>query len=194
MPPRFEVRRPGRAERGHRADRRHGLRRARQLYWPGGDADAGQAGRGRAALQQLPHHRAVFADARARWSRRKPSPAEHGLHHRDGDGHARQHRPDPQLDGAAGRDAAAERLQHGGLRQSGTRTASWEISVSGPFDRWPLRQASTSSTASSGGETNQWAPLIYDGVTLVELPDDPNYHFMTDMTEKARAWIKHQRR
>ena len=28
---------------------------------------------------------------------------------------------------------------------------------------------------------------------MVELPNDPNYHFMTDMTEKARAWIKHQK-
>jgi hypothetical protein len=27
----------------------------------------------------------------------------------------------------------------------------------------------------------------------VELPNDPNYHFMTDMTEKARAWIKYQK-
>jgi arylsulfatase len=44
-----------------------------------------------------------------------------------------------------------------------------------------------------GGETNQWAPLIYDGTTLVELPNDPTFHFMTDMTEKARAWIKHQK-
>ncbi len=26
-----------------------------------------------------------------------------------------------------------------------------------------------------------------------ELPNDPNYHFMTDMTEKARAWIKYQK-
>ncbi|GMW07026.1 MAG: arylsulfatase [Nevskiales bacterium] len=72
-------------------------------------------------------------------------------------------------------------------------TASWEISVSGPFDRWPLRQGFDKFYGFFGGETNQWAPLIYDGVTLVELPDDPNYHFMTDMTEKARAWIKHQK-
>jgi arylsulfatase len=72
-------------------------------------------------------------------------------------------------------------------------TASWEISVSGPFDRWPLRQGFDKFYGFFGGETNQWAPLIYDGVTLVELPDDPNYHFMTDMTDKARAWIKHQK-
>jgi arylsulfatase A-like enzyme len=72
-------------------------------------------------------------------------------------------------------------------------TASWEISVSGPFDRWPTRQGFDKFYGFFGGETNQWAPLIYDGLTQVELPNDPSYHFMTDMTEKARAWIKHQK-
>jgi arylsulfatase len=72
-------------------------------------------------------------------------------------------------------------------------TASWEISVAGPFDRWPTRQGFDKFYGFFGGETNQWAPLLYDGTTLVELPNDPTYHFMTDMTEKARAWIKHQK-
>ena len=72
-------------------------------------------------------------------------------------------------------------------------TASWEISVSGPFDRWPTRQGFDKFYGFFGGETNQWAPLIYDGTTLVELPNDPTFHFMTDMTDKARAWIKHQK-
>jgi len=72
-------------------------------------------------------------------------------------------------------------------------TASWEISVSGPFDRWPMRQGFDKFYGFFGGETNQWAPLIYDGTTLVELPADPTFHFMTDMTDKARAWIKHQK-
>ncbi|HZM36154.1 MAG TPA: arylsulfatase [Burkholderiales bacterium] len=72
-------------------------------------------------------------------------------------------------------------------------TASWEISVSGPFDRWPTRQGFDKFYGFFGGETNQWAPLVYDGVTLVEIPSDPKYHFMTDMTDKAVAWIKHQK-
>jgi len=70
-------------------------------------------------------------------------------------------------------------------------TAAWETSVSGPFDRWPTRQGFDKFYGFLGGETNQWAPYLYDGVAQVELPNDPNYHFMTDMTEKARAWIKH---
>ena len=72
-------------------------------------------------------------------------------------------------------------------------TASWEASVAGPFDRWPTRQGFDKFYGFLGGETNQWAPYLYDGTAVVELPNDPNYHFMTDMTEKARAWIKHQK-
>lgn len=72
-------------------------------------------------------------------------------------------------------------------------TATWEASVAGPFDRWPTRQGFDKFYGFLGGETNQWAPYLYDGTAVVELPDDPNYHFMTDMTEKARAWIKFQK-
>jgi arylsulfatase len=72
-------------------------------------------------------------------------------------------------------------------------TTVWETSVSGPFDRWPTHQGFDKFYGFIGGETNQWAPYLYDGVTQVELPNDPNYHFMTDMTDKAVAWIKYQK-
>jgi arylsulfatase len=72
-------------------------------------------------------------------------------------------------------------------------TAAWETSVSGPFDRWPTHQGFDKFYGFIGGETNQWAPYLYDGVTQVELPDDPNYHFLTDMTDKTVAWIKYQK-
>ena len=71
-------------------------------------------------------------------------------------------------------------------------TAAWETSVSGPYDRWPTHQGFDKFYGFIGGETNQWAPFLFDGVTQVELPADPNYHFMTDMTDKAVAWIRHQ--
>jgi arylsulfatase A-like enzyme len=72
-------------------------------------------------------------------------------------------------------------------------TAAWEASVSGPFDRWPTRQGFDKFYGFIGGETNQWAPYLYDGVAPVELSDDPDYHFMTDMTDQAVAWIKYQK-
>jgi arylsulfatase len=71
-------------------------------------------------------------------------------------------------------------------------TAAWEASVAGPFDRWPTRQGFDKFYGFLGGETNQWAPFIYDGTHQVELPEDPNYHFLTDMTDQSAAWIKYQ--
>jgi arylsulfatase len=72
-------------------------------------------------------------------------------------------------------------------------TAAWETSVSGPYDRWPTHQGFDKFYGFVGGETNQWAPFLYDGVSQVELPDDPNYHFMTDMADKAIAWVRFQK-
>jgi arylsulfatase len=72
-------------------------------------------------------------------------------------------------------------------------TAVWETSVSGTFARWPTFQGFDKFYGFIGGETNQWAPYLYDGVTQVELPKDPKYHFMTDMTDRAVAWIQFQK-
>lgn len=71
--------------------------------------------------------------------------------------------------------------------------AAWEASVSGPFDRWPTRQGFDKFYGFLGGETNQWAPFIYDGTHPVELPEDPDYHFMRDMTDQAVAWMLYQK-
>ncbi|KPK15204.1 MAG: arylsulfatase [Myxococcales bacterium SG8_38] len=71
--------------------------------------------------------------------------------------------------------------------------AAWEASISGPFDRWPTHQGFDKFYGFLGGETNQWAPFIYDGVAPVELPNDPSYHFLTDMTDQAVAWIEYQK-
>lgn len=72
-------------------------------------------------------------------------------------------------------------------------TAAWEISPSGPTDRWPTRQGFDKFYGFFGGETNQWAPLVYDGMAPVEIPKDPNYNFMTDMTTKAIEWVGFQK-
>jgi arylsulfatase A-like enzyme len=72
-------------------------------------------------------------------------------------------------------------------------TAAWEASTAGPMDRWPTSQGFEKFYGFLGGETNQWSPFIYDGVHPVELPEDPDYHFMKDMTDKAVAWMKYQK-
>jgi arylsulfatase len=72
-------------------------------------------------------------------------------------------------------------------------TAAWEASVAGTFDRWPTRQGFDKFYGFLGGETNQWAPFIYDGTHVVELPEDPDYHFLEDMTDQTVAWIRYQK-
>ena len=88
------------------------------------------------------------------------------------------------------------------LRQNGFSTAAfgkyhetppWEISAAGPYDRWPTHSGFEKFYGFIGGETNQYAPLIYDGTTQVELPDDPKYHFTTDMTNQAVSWVRFQK-
>jgi arylsulfatase len=71
-------------------------------------------------------------------------------------------------------------------------TPPWEASVSGPFDRWPTRSGFDKFYGFIGGETNQWAPALYDGVSRVELHRKPGYHFTTDMTDQAIAWMSFQ--
>lgn len=69
-------------------------------------------------------------------------------------------------------------------------TAAWEVSPSGPTDRWPTRSGFDKFYGFIGGETNQWAPLLYDGMNQVEPSHDPNYNFMTDMTDQAIKWVQ----
>lgn len=87
------------------------------------------------------------------------------------------------------------------LRQNGYSTSAfgkyhetppWEVSVSGPYDRWPTGSGFDKFYGFIGGETNQWAPAIFDGVTRVEVPVKPDYHFTVDMTDKAIGWVSAQ--
>jgi arylsulfatase len=86
------------------------------------------------------------------------------------------------------------------LRMNGYATAAygkyhetppWEVSISGPFDRWPTRSGFDEFYGFIGGETNQWDPMIVHGTTPKRKPEnDPNYHFTTDMTDHAIAWMQ----
>lgn len=72
-------------------------------------------------------------------------------------------------------------------------TAAWEVSPSGPTNRWPTRSGFDKFYGFIGGETDQWAPSLYDGLTRIETPRYEGYNFMTDMTEQAIAWTKFQK-
>lgn len=88
------------------------------------------------------------------------------------------------------------------LRQNGYSTAAfgkyhetppWEVSVSGPYDRWPTGSGFERFYGFIGGETNQWAPAIYDGTVRVEHAQREGYHFTTDMTDQAVRWVSAQK-
>jgi arylsulfatase len=87
------------------------------------------------------------------------------------------------------------------LRQNGYSTGAfgkyhetppWEVSVSGPMDRWPTGSGFDKFYGFIGGETNQWAPALFDGVTRVEHKQSPDYHFTVDMTDQAINWFSAQ--
>ena len=71
----------------------------------------------------------------------------------------------------------------------------WETSPMGPFDHWPTGQGFEHFYGFIGGETNQWAPAIYQDTVAIEPEngDDPDYHFGEDMTDHAIDWIRQQK-
>ena len=69
----------------------------------------------------------------------------------------------------------------------------WETSPLGPFDHWPAHSGFEKFYGFVAGETNQWVPELYDGITPVELPNDPDYHLTADLADKAVGWIGSQR-
>ena len=66
----------------------------------------------------------------------------------------------------------------------------------GPFDAWPTGGGGFEHFYGFiGGETNQYAPALYDGTTPVE-PDrtpEEGYHFTEDMTDHAIDWVRQQK-
>ncbi|WP_454621796.1 arylsulfatase [Bradyrhizobium cenepequi] len=73
------------------------------------------------------------------------------------------------------------------------QTPVWETSISGSFDRWPTGEGFEHFYGFIGAESNQWNPTPYAGNWPVEPPDDPDYHFSADITDKAIAFIRDQR-
>jgi arylsulfatase A-like enzyme len=72
----------------------------------------------------------------------------------------------------------------------------WQTSPMGPFDAWPsVGGGFEHFYGFIGGETNQYAPALYDGTTPVE-PDrtpEEGYHLTDDLTDHAIGWIRQQK-
>jgi arylsulfatase A-like enzyme len=72
----------------------------------------------------------------------------------------------------------------------------WETSPLGPFDAWPSGGGGFEHFYGFiGGETNQYAPALYEGTTPIEpeLSPEEGYHFTEDMTNRAIDWVRQQK-
>jgi arylsulfatase A-like enzyme len=86
------------------------------------------------------------------------------------------------------------------LRENGYSTAAfgkwhntpvWEISPTGPFDRWPTSLGFEYFYGFMGGATSQWEPRLYRNTVAVEPPATPQqgYHLTTDLANEAIGWL-----
>jgi arylsulfatase len=72
----------------------------------------------------------------------------------------------------------------------------WETSPLGPFDAWPTGGGGFEHFYGFiGGETNQYAPALYDGTAPIE-PDrtpEEGYHVTEDLADRAIDWVRQQK-
>jgi arylsulfatase A-like enzyme len=68
----------------------------------------------------------------------------------------------------------------------------WELSVSGPMDRWPVHSGFDKFYGFLQGEADLYSPPLYDGVTRIPTPRDADYHVSTDISDKAIVWVRTQ--
>ena len=149
-----------------------GLRRLERLRRPDQHADRRAARGERAEVQPLPHDRAVLPDARSAADRPQPPHRRHGRHHRDRDVGARLQLDPPEHVRAAGRDAEAERLLDGAVRQV-PRGAGLGDEPDGAVPRLADRQrASSTSTASSAARPTSTTRRIYEGTVAGRAGED----------------------
>ena len=85
------------------------------------------------------------------------------------------------------------------LRQNGYSTAvfgkwhqtpDWELSPSGPFDRWPTGQGFEKFYGFHGGETDQFEPSLFDGTSPVLRRPGKDYHLTEDLAERSITWMR----
>ena len=69
----------------------------------------------------------------------------------------------------------------------------WETGLTGPFDQWPTGLGFERFYGCLSGEADLFAPPLHDNLTLVDVPNDPNYYYPTDLADHAIAWIRAQK-
>ena len=73
-------------------------------------------------------------------------------------------------------------------------TPRWELSASGPFDRWPLGLGFERYYGFLSGDTNQWTPsLVSDnGATSAPRTPQEGYHLTEDLADRAIRFVQDQ--
>ncbi|MBL8553862.1 MAG: arylsulfatase [Phenylobacterium sp.] len=90
------------------------------------------------------------------------------------------------------------------LRRAGYSTAAfgkwhntpyWELTPTGPFDRWPTGLGFEHFYGFMIGEVSQWEPPLYRDTAPVTPPRtaEQGYHLTTDITDEAVQWLRTQR-
>ncbi|HEV8003069.1 MAG TPA: sulfatase-like hydrolase/transferase [Planctomycetaceae bacterium] len=182
----------GRAQRRDHYDRRHGLRSSQHVRRADSHAHARSPCQERAALQSFSHDGPLLAHAGGLVDRTQSSLR------RLGHGRGIRYR----LPGYNSRLPANAALLSQVLQGNGYSTAAfgkwhntpnWESGPTGPFDRWPTNLGFQYFYGFLGGDTNQWSPGLVENTKRIEPPYDPNYHLMTDMTNRAIDWVRVQK-
>ena len=105
-------------------------------------------------------------------------------------------RPLPRADGNAAQRVAplAEMLRLNGYSTAAFgkshETAAWEVSPSGPTDRWPTRSGFDKFYGFIGGETNQWRRRHLRGHEPRRGAEGPELPPHDDMTNQAIEWTR----
>lgn len=104
----------------------------------------------------------------------------------------------PGYSGYHGKDTAtiAEVLRQNGYSTAAFgkwhQTPDWEVSPSGPFDRWPTGEGFEFFYGFQGGETNQFEPTLFEGTRPVMRPAGDNYHLTEDLADRSIQWLRSQ--
>lgn len=106
----------------------------------------------------------------------------------------------PGYDSLMGKDTAtvAETLRLNGYSTAwigkNHNVPDWQSSQVGPFDLWPTGLGFEHFYGFVGGDTNQWAPAVFDGTRPVEpYLGKPDYHLTTDLADNAIQFIHTQK-